>query len=87
MTFEAARQASLFIARKNRRSRALIGALQPWAAGMVVTEGMVVQSFDAAWRAELSGTAGTIAPAISEATVFDGNIYWTRVFRLLTSVN
>lgn len=82
---DAARQAASFIARKNRRSRQFISALPPWTPHMSVTAGMLVQSFDAAWQAGSTGTAGTVAPAIGDNDVaYDGSIEWTRQWRLLT---
>ncbi len=85
MSNQAARQAASFIARKNRRSRQFISALPNWTAGMSVTAGMLAQSYGVAWQAGSTGTAGLIAPTIGgDDVAFDGAIYWTRQWRLLT---
>lgn len=79
---QAARQAASFIARKNRRARRYIGALQPWRGGMTVTKGMLVGSNGAAWQANSSGTAGFVAPVIGgNDEAFDGAIFWARQWR------
>jgi soluble lytic murein transglycosylase-like protein len=84
VTNQAARQDASFIARKSRRSRQFIDALPPWAAATPYNEGDLVQSNDAAWSSGATATSGATAPTVGNAVFFDGVIYWTRQWRLLT---
>ncbi len=82
-------QAATFTMRKNRRSRAIISdpnLVTPWSPGLSVSQGDVVSSLgNIAWAANSTGVTGTIAPTIGDNDqAFDGAIYWTRQWRLLT---
>jgi hypothetical protein len=69
----AAWQAATWRIRRATRSRRFIATLTPWAAGLVLNAGDMVQSGGLAWRALNDGTAGATAPNnLTGATFADG---------------
>jgi hypothetical protein len=85
MTLSAQDQASAWYGRRSARSRRITQNLTPWSAGLAITIGDYVQSFDLAWQAQNSGITGAIAPTNAGGSIAsDGVVRWQHVPLLLT---
>ena len=83
---QAALSASRYYIRRAQRSRQFIASATPWASGLTIVEGDIVQANAMAWQAQNDGTtAGTTAPNNSNGALFTdaGEVKWLHVPLLL----
>lgn len=87
MDITAPVSAALFYMRRRKRSQQFIAMATPWAPGLTVTAGAIVQSNQLAWQANNSGvTAGAVGPNNESGAAFTdaGGVKWIHVPLLLT---
>jgi len=88
MSQAAALATSRYYIRRAQRSRQFIASATPWASGLTIVEGDIVQSNQMAWQAQNSGTtAGTVAPNNSAGASFTdgGAVRWLHLPLLLVA--
>lgn len=79
-------QAGLYYLRRRNRSQQFIAQATPWAAGLTITEGSIVQSFGLAFEAQNGGNTTTgNAPNNADGALFVGTdgIEWLHLPLLL----
>jgi hypothetical protein len=79
-------QAAAWRMRRSTRSRFYIGQATPWAAGLVVTAGAVVQASRLGWTAQNAGTTAGVPPDNNNGALFvdGGGVRWVHTPLLLT---
>jgi len=85
---QAARQAASYFIRRARRSRQFALAATPWAAGLTVAEGDIVQSNGLAFEAQNNGTTTSgNGPNNSSGALFIGSdgVQWLHMPLLLVA--
>jgi hypothetical protein len=87
MSLDAQNQAAAWRMRRANRSRQFIAGATPWAAGLVIVAGDIVQSFGLAFTAQNGGTTLGTAPNNATGGSFTdgGGVRWAHTPLLLVA--